>query len=227
MTFPVAIYVLLYGDYPRLHRRVLESLQPYEPKRLTVWCNQVCDQTRQYLAHQPHRVHYSQENAPKYSAMRQMFAEQIEEPWVIWFDDDAHVVLGGWLEMMKRLIAGAASQDVCYIGKQCWAPMLEGQWEFIRTAAWFRGKEPYRYNGQPGFKFAQGSYWWLRTDVLRALDWPDPRLNHNGGDTMLGEAVRQLGLPLHACRYGVEVNDAPRRGYSEAPAGCINPAVRR
>jgi hypothetical protein len=227
VNFAVAIYVLLYGRHAALHRRVMESLRPQQPARVTVWCNQVCEETREYLSAQPHRVHYSEENVPKYRAMRQMFAEGIAEPWVVWFDDDAHVVLPDWLSTMRRLIAEAESQNVCYMGKQEWAPMLAGQWEFIRSASWFRGREPYRLNGEAGFKFAQGSYWWLRTDVLRMLDWPDVRLNHNGGDTMLGEAVRQAGLPLHACRYGVEVNDAPRRGYSEAPAGCADVRVRR
>ena len=227
MSFPAAIYVLLYGNYHALHRRVLSSLAPFQPTRLTVWCNQVCDPTRQLLANLPCRAHFSDENVPKYSAMRQMFTESIDEPWIVWFDDDAHVVVPDWLATMQRLIADAASQNVCYIGKQEWAPMLPGQWDFIRSAKWFAGKQPYQLNGQDGFKFVQGSYWWLRTDVLRMLDWPDPRLKHNGGDTMLGEAIRQAGLPLHACRYGVEVNDAPRRGLSEAPAGCSNPIVRR
>lgn len=227
MSFPVAIYLLLYGEYPQLHRRVLDSLTPFEPIRLTVWCNQVCAETRRYLEQRPYRLYFSDENIPKYSAMRQMLSQKIDEPWIVWFDDDAHVVLPDWLTIMQRLITESASQNVCYIGKQEWAPMLPGQWDFIRSAKWFAGKEPYRLNGQPGFKFAQGSYWWLRTDVLHLLDWPDPRLNHNGGDTMLGEAIRQAGLPLHACRYGVQVNDAPRRGLSEAPAGCSNPMVRR
>jgi hypothetical protein len=227
MSFEVAIYVLLYGDYPRLHRRVMESLRGHSGTRVTVWCNQVCGHTRQYLATQPHRVHYSEENVAKYRAMRQMFAAPIEEPWVVWFDDDAHVVLGDWLAKMRQLIKEAAAQNISYIGQQSWAPMLSGQWEFIHGASWFRGREPYHLNGQPGFNFAQGSYWWLRTDVLKTLDWPDPRLNHNGGDTMLGEAVRQAGLPFHACRYGVEVNDAPRRGFSESPAGCADTAIRR
>jgi hypothetical protein len=79
----------------------------------------------------------------------------------------------------------------------------------------------------PGITFATGGYWWLRTDVIRQLDWPDERLSHNGGDTLLGEAIRQQGWPFHKNNYGVKVNAAPRRGLHEAPAGSSNPNERR
>ena len=72
---------------------------------------------------------------------------------------------------------------------------------------------------KPGVSFMTGGYVWLRTDIMRQLDWPDERLNHNGGDTLLGEAIRQQGLPRHHFDYGVAVNKAKRRGLSERPAG--------
>jgi hypothetical protein len=61
---------------------------------------------------------------------------------------------------------------------------------------------------------------------MKQLDWPDPRLNHNGGDTLLGEAIRQQQLPRHAFHYGVKINKYKRRGFREKPAGSIS-NVRR
>ena len=59
----------------------------------------------------------------------------------------------------------------------------------------------------------------LPTWILKYLDWPDPRIDHNGGDVMLGVALYQNGFGLHTHYDGVVVNDAPRRGTSQKPAG--------
>ena len=74
-------------------------------------------------------------------------------------------------------------------------------------------------NGATRICFIQGSYWWIRTQAIRRLDWPDKRLRHNGGDTALSEAVWQARLPQHGYTYGVEIDCFPRRGRSEVPAG--------
>lgn len=152
--------------------------------------------------------------------MREMFRD-LREPgcgidWVVWFDDDSWIEAADWWPAMQAQIR---REDVCYVGQPWGAYLLPGQWDFIRAASWFRGKEPPLHEGKPFVPFAQGAYWWLRTDVLSTIDWPDPRLVHNGGDSLLGEAVRQQGRSLTPCEYGVRVNDAPRRGMSERPAG--------
>jgi GT2 family glycosyltransferase len=113
------------------------------------------------------------------------------------------------------------SADFHYFGEPwlwIWRP---GELEFIQKASWYKGISPEKVRNVPGVTFAQGSYWGIRTDVLRAIDWPDPRLSHNGGDTKLGEAVRQNGYKFKAYSYGVKTNDSARRGLSEQPAGSI------
>ena len=125
------------------------------------------------------------------------------------------------------------SENIAYVGQPWFVHNLPGQLEFIQQASWYKGLPPQmcptKKKGvmRPGIWFAQGAYWLLRTDVLRLLHWPDPRLKHNGGDTLLGEAVRQQGLPFHRRHYGVVINNAPRRGYHEAPAGVRDKSVRR
>jgi len=78
-----------------------------------------------------------------------------------------------------------------------------------------------------GIAFIRGSYWWLKTKILRHLDWPDPRLQHNGGDTALSEAIWQLRKPQHSFFYGIVKELAPRRGRSEKPAGFKHNYVNR
>lgn len=227
------IYCLLYGAHHDLHRRLLNSLfsrLPHDTARVVVWCNAVCKETRQWFKQHVRTdwdVIFSDENVPKYRAMRRMFHE-VHQPatsWVVWFDDDSWIEADDWWERTRKYIADHESEAICYIGQPWYVHHLPGQEEFIRAASWYTGK-PWelcatRRPGivKPGISFAQGAYWWLRTDVMKELDWPDPRLNHNGGDTLLGEAIRQQGLPFHRFRYGVKINDAKRRGFHERPAG--------
>jgi hypothetical protein len=221
----VRLFALLYGDYPALHERLLQSLCRAVPDSVPVrlWCNQVGEETRRRLE-ADRRGSWSviarRDNVPKYRAMREMFREihdpACEAEWVVWFDDDSWIEAKDWFPAMRDVLR---PREVCYAGEPWGIHYLPGQWDFVRAAPWFRGKEPPLHQGKPVFWFAQGAYWWLRTDVLRATDWPDPRLSHNGGDSLLGEAVRQQGLPLTPCSYGVRVNDATRRGISERPAG--------
>jgi hypothetical protein len=57
---------------------------------------------------------------------------------------------------------------------------------------------------------------------MRACDWPDPRIKHNGGDVMLGEALRQMGYVIQQVKIdGVAISDHKRRGYSEIHPGIV------
>lgn len=229
--FSISIYALLYGDFNPLHRRILHSLisnTKGHPARINIWCNQVCERTLNFLQKSSCRFWDSKENVPKYKAMRKMFSEEIPEPWVVWFDDDSWIVANDWFPRLEAYVKRKAFENLCCFGERWTTPYFPGEWEFITQSWWYQGKPPLERPGKkPGYEFITGSYWWLRTDILRMLDWPDPRLNHNGGDTLLSEALRQIGLPVHPCRYGIKANDAPRRGYHEAPPGSRNPKLRR
>lgn len=220
-------FALLFGEYPDLHWRLLDGLARTLPPEVpvTIWCNQVCAQTRELLGKfERFKAIFSNENVPKYLVMRQLFKPLKERPdcnWIIWFDDDTHIVANDWYTRTAALLSSASSH--VYLGQAWCVPHLPGQAEFIRAARWYRNRPFEVSHGRPGITFAQGSYWWLRTDMLARLDWPDERLSHNGGDSLLAEAVRQQGPSFTLTRfsYGVKPNDAKRRGLSEKPAGSL------
>lgn len=230
------IFALFYGNYHKLHARLLNSLKQYGPVeqvRYRFWLNQVGDATRRTIdelaADRDMQVHASSENVPKYIVMRELFDtdRQLEQQpeWLLWFDDDSHIVAVDWWAHMLTYIKDNRDENICYVGRAYYVHHLPGQEDFIKAAKWYKGvawemcptKNPRVL--RPGIAFAQGAYWWLRRDVRELIDWPDKRLSHNGGDSLLGEAVRQQRLPFHRYYYGVRMNDAKRRGLSERPAG--------
>lgn len=219
------ILALLYGPHLDLHKRILDSFRSYVPKTvpITLWLNKVERSTKDRVAEENGRydVVDSPENVKKYVAMRAMMNRfDISRPdWWIWFDDDSHIVNSHWWDVMSEFIERRHRENICYIGQRWFVHHLPGQWDFISKASWFRGKPAELIKGRPAVNFATGGYWWLRADVQKMLDWPDVRLGHNGGDTLLGVAIHQNGLPFHQCDYGVKINDGKRRGFSEAPAG--------
>ena len=90
----------------------------------------------------------------------------------------------------------------------------------LEQCRWFNGqsiREP-RYRT----KFCTGGWWAAQTEFLRCWDYPFPYLDHNGGDVLLGELVRQRGGRLHQFRDGIAINadksgresKAPRRGVT-------------
>lgn len=231
------IYCLLYGNYLGLQQRLLLSLKKHAPAddvEIVIWGNEltpVCrEQVEMRFPPGTAKTVFSAQNVPKYKAMRQMFHDPAfgvmpQTPWIVWFDDDSWVEKDDWWPRTKEAIEARERENICYMGQQWYVHHLPGQEQFIKEASWYRGRPwemcPTRSPRvkKPGITFAQGAYWWLRTDVMKQLDWPDPRLNHNGGDTLLGEAVRQQGLPFHKFHYGVKLNDSRRRGFHEKPAG--------
>jgi hypothetical protein len=228
----VRIMALLYGPYDRLHCRLLDGFRKAVPREvpITLWLNQVQRPTRDRLGEEPGRYDMidSHDNVKKYVAMRAMMTRaDVKRPdWWVWFDDDSHIIANDWWPKMQEYIAQRKRENICYIGQAWFVHHLPGQWEFIQKGTWYRGRPADIVKGKPGIWFATGGYWWLRSDVQLQLDWPDVRLGHNGGDTLLGEAIRQNGLPFHKFDYGTKVNDyVKRRGYSEAPAGAA-PNVR-
>jgi GT2 family glycosyltransferase len=161
-------------------------------------------------------------NIFKNPLMRRMFREKpLSSRWTIWCDDDTHFTRPDWLQRLALKIEH--SQEVAMWG---WIHALwrrdEGILEWIRQAHWFHGL-PFRKgtdldgNRAVEFRFAPGAFWALRTEVLRFLDWPDPRLVHSNEDFLLGEALRQNSFRIEDFNYGVKVNDAARRN-ADAPA---------
>lgn len=237
----IRIFTLLYGPHIALHRRLLESFRNFVPRDvpLNIWLNQVPDETKSLV--EELRQHFPKielftrgDNHPKYLAMREMFRGFKDyndqgtsflylEDWAVWFDDDSHITGADWYPATMAYLA--SKPDAWYIGQPWFVHWRDGQWDWVKSQPWYTGKDSEIIKGKLGVNFAQGAYWILKAGLIRFLDWPF-NLKHNGGDVMLGEAVYQQGLPFHKFWHGVKVNDAPRRGYSEAPAGCKDKNVR-
>jgi len=224
----IRIFALFFGDYYDLHDRLvtgLENTHGIGDTELRVWLNDVSPKCsariKKCLVRTGGTIEYEGKNVPKYHAMRRMFeplkrdGDQLD--WVVWFDDDTNIYKPDWIDVTKKFITDKITP--VYIGEKWFIHWRPGQWDFIQKATWYKEKPSELIKGRPGVNFAQGAYWWLRVPELRQLDWPDPRLSHNGGDTLLGEAIYQQGWPFHVFNYGVKPNDAKRRGLSERPAG--------
>jgi hypothetical protein len=231
----VTICILLYGQYYDLHKRLLDGLVRSVPAKTTVslWLNQVSQPSFDMITRLPSNFkifRVSADNTPKYIAMREMVAPLKADPnckFMTWFDDDSQIVADDWFPKLLQYIESKREENVCYIGQPYWVFHLPGQTEFMAKAPWYKNIPWEIIRGKPAITFAQGSFFVLRTDVLRQLDWPDPRLQHNGGDAMLACAVQQQGLPFHKYYYGIKPNAAPRRGLNQVPAGCTDQNARR
>ena len=223
----VSAYLLLYGPDEALQREALDSLfralpAPQRPYA-SVWCNVVSPHTLRLLEDLPYTVYESAANVPKYVAMRKMFAHGVTQPWILWLDDDTRM-LPGWWEATENYLKAKQAENVCLVGQGWYSHDLEWRRKFVMESAWWRGREWSMHRGRIQCHFPSGGYWWLRRDVRDLLDWPDPRLSHNGGDTLLAEAVRQQGLPFHAFAGKVKTQilgagPSGRRGINERPAG--------
>jgi len=235
----VTICVLTYGDFLRLARQAIESIQRHCPRsdyRLVAGANAVGEQTHSFLqarrkAGDLDRLILSPGNLNKCPMMRRMF-EHVTTEYIWWFDDDCYVTepdaLSRWL-----VAAQAAPESTVMWGRLCRCTRtldftdLENAVDFVRRAPWYRGLPPpsWRAGGKGEFNFQNrnfgdgrwdfitGGCWLMRTSAIRALDWPDRRLVKLGDDVFLGEAIRQQGWRIENNGLpGVVIPPEPGRG---------------
>lgn len=239
---PITVCTLIYGPYIDLHKRVLNSIvQHTDPKmlRLRVGMNEVCAETREWLEtfkkkhqHIPMRFYDSPENIKKYPMMRRMFHDK-EEPittrWLLWLDDDSHLVENDWLTQLSHAMRENYHRGCNMYGKVYFYELSNSHTTWIKEAPWYSGK-PFKTRTKKDKRtgkqvtrikadFATGGFWAIETNWITENNWPDPRINHNGGDIMMGEAIHQTGGQVKNWDYGVKISDAKRRGYSEKVVG--------
>ena len=234
------VCVLGYGDNLTLMQRCLESIFAHTPPDrmdLRVALNQPSPQLLTYVKgfdkKTVTKLYVDTKDRRKYPAMREMFWDPdhpIMTEYVLWFDDDSHVVHPQWLQLLAKAITdnhgrGVRLYGVKYIHdlvtykKQGYSP--EKWW---RAAKWWNNLPMYQAKGtreSPNgseILFASGGFIALATEAIRAGQIPDERLNHNGGDITIGEQVHQAGFRIaDFCRgkTPVRYSDAPRRGFRE------------
>lgn len=225
----LSTFVLMYGDYPKLHRGIIDDLLTKLPKEyhqaVSIWCNAVCAKTLSVLKKDTNFLIYqSKENIPKYPVMRYMFNQGVEHPWILWLDDDTRIEAPDWYEKTEKFISDHGDR-ICFVGPGWMCGDFDRRMPFLKASKWWRNLPLNVERGRTVCHFPIGGYWLLKDSVRKLIDWPDPRLSHNGGDTLLAEAVRQQGLPFHKFAYGIKTQTAPRRGIQERPAGWNNTVV--
>lgn len=224
---PFTVCVLLFGDYPGLARRCLDSLQrAVDPARVSdfrVGMNAVSEATKEVaygfgrscLA--PCHVYQAVDNRNcyKYPLMRRMLHDRERPPAdrIMWFDDDSYLLTAdaAWWAKVEK-----ASDQACVLGSiytmKC--PFKPGQQAAIPLLPWYTG-QPIAAPYCP--QFPTGGWWVARTEILKQWDYPFLDLANNGGDSIFGELCRQQGYSVKAFRVGVAINyDKGRGGESRS-----------
>lgn len=233
MTQQFSVCALFYGNHPGLARRCLDSIERALPQQegrvrdFRLGCNDCCEETQQLVRQFAKRVFeghgipswlFFAGNVCKYPMMRKMFYHEPLPDWVMWFDDDSYLespLPAGWWEEIARRMERA---DM--LGQIWFIPIQGNQWEWVQTLPWYNPAvgppRRRRLRGRPCFEFCQGAWWVIRSSVLQKYDWPIPELQHNGGDSLLGELFRHQGLRMAKFDKGVRINAGPRGEHSKA-----------
>lgn len=239
-----SICALFYGDHSDLAHRCLGGLEanlstgaPWI-QDIRLGLNEVSKGSEDFIRgwaettairHRiPVLIYRPDDNAWKYPLMRRFFYQAVPGrdlgSEVMWFDDDAYLEPQFKWREVADLLAG---HDM--LGHLYYWNIQGTQWEWVKKQSWYNPEvgPPATHRGKDVFLFAQGSWWVIRSSVLRKYDWPTKLLRHNGGDSMLGELFRHQRLRLGRYVKRVRVNadaagkdsKSPRRGYREPPLG--------
>lgn len=238
-----SVCILLYGNYPKLAERCLNSIWASLPEGgnyiqdIRIATNNCSYTTRHFVktwvgaATPEFKIpiiwYGTSANVFKYPLMRKMILEDEIEPGelVMWFDDDSYLTYEhGWWE---RVLQATKGHDM--IGQNWSQPVQGRQWDWVITQSWYNPKvgKPRIIRGRRSFEFCQGAWWVIKTSVLRKYDWPTKTVQHCGGDSMLGELFRHQKLKRGKFDLGVRINaddkgkhsGARRRGHSESVVG--------
>lgn len=232
----ITICVALFGDYSDLCRRFVAKLYQFAPPfefSLRIGLNAACRETIDLVESTAREagnvlIHSEPKNIYKSPLMAKLFAlEPITTDWVIWFDDDSYPYRNDWLAGLRLKIEAQPEVDVW--GNVLFTDADESAVRFIQTAAWYRGlpfnhQEPTgEWSERPILTFVEGGFWAAKTSVLRALQWPDPRLVQNEDDYIFGEALRQNGFKIGRYKSGVRISQADRRCPRDTPCSYDSP----
>lgn len=253
----ITLSVLCFGDHVLLAQRCVESVitlctaaKGDNPvKRVMLFANSASSALRDYLQSASTRLQscdvevqscIHERNWYKYPLMRTLilphtltsiFANVVTgsaptpltSEYLMWFDDDSYIKTPT-KEWLQTTIA--KMQDCDMMGS-VYTVDAGSREEWITKQTWWRGKPFEKRNGKSRLRFATGGWWIARMSMLQALDFPPATLRHNGGDSLLGEMMRQNDYKLKHDRCDVAINAdllgresyGIRRGYHEPPIG--------
>jgi len=227
-----SVCVLLYGDYPDLAKRCLGSIETSLDEGQTlvhdfrIGLNAVAPRVFEYVGRwaqnmagnrgQPVYLFVPPHNVGKCPLMRKMFYQRSIPlaRYVMWFDDDSFLVpTPGWWQRMAEMISKA---DV--IGQTGWGMPIRGnQWEWVRSQPWFNKEVglPPVHGGRRYFRFVQGAWWVVRSEILSRYRWPPKEMVQAGDDCLFGELCRHQRIRVGEFTEGVRIN-ADEKGVHSA-----------
>jgi len=235
----MTICVLMYGDYPEMHRSCLGNILKTTAKdrrQIRVATNALCTKTRLWLEQLKEEGHIhtlinNTENKKKYPAMRQLFWDPdnpITTKWIVWFDDDTIANRNmNWYPDLAHKIIAEYPKKARMVGDLYFFQLHTSQIAWAASRPWWRGRQLQTKNRQPApngtnIWFAAGGFWALETAAMRAAGIPDPDIGNNGGDYMVGLQIWQQGYHTAAWNSGkrqVFTSSVGRRGLSEIHTG--------
>lgn len=199
-----SVCTVLYGDYPQLAQRLLDSWKlRAHVQDFRIGLNAVGDKTRELVEtwaksqvrREPVYVYESvnPDNLGKYPLMRAMFYDRALASRVMWFDDDSFLDQSIGVPWWDTVLV--ASLKVTQLGAVHQIRQRHMQHAVICQQPWYTGK---LVDDRHLFRFATGGWWVADAAFLQKWDYPFPALYHNGGDSILGELIRQQsGMLVH------------------------------
>lgn len=229
----LSVLVGCYGNHPEYSIRAVESVINHAADRsafkVYAGCNACGPETiaamRKLLDHGGlDALVESPKNINKDPMMR-VLIEIATTPYVLWMDDDSHV-LPGWDRELLRFLQANHPFDVAghvfYIRHH--STELR---DFLRTRPWFVSEERV---AEPIW-FATGGFFVARTAFLRTHHFPDRAMVKRADDVLLGDLLQQQQGVLkdfgrdRAVMDRIRISDGNRRGGGEGADGwlAVNP----
>lgn len=212
-----SVNVLVYGDQLRLAQRCLESIvasaqRPFVDE-LRVAVNEPSAEVLEYVKETLHVASakfpcylYAERdfrNVGKYPLMRRMFYDDklpLRSSKIMWFDDDSFL-RDQRLDWWRRITTICRESEL--LGSRYTISARGNQYLGVANQPWFTGKP---FSARQKMTFVTGGWWIASTQMLKRWNYPFPELKHNGGDSILGELVRQQGLRLQHYNADVAIN---------------------
>ncbi len=227
----ISVQSLFYGDHPLLARRLLSSWRTTDwslVRDVRLGFNAASPAVKAVVAAfarewpVPVLCYNAPSNPGKYPLWRRMTCGLSDDDYVAWFDDDVAVADKiRWPLVFARILQRGPTAA----GNPQLIDPKGRQFEGFAAQPWYSGK-PWHHDGRPGRRrdriwFLTGKFLVLSKAFMSRWDFPFPELHHCGGDTALGELLRQQDAVVMSAVDGeplkriVDYSDPPRRGIDQ------------